>query len=294
VVASPLTMKRVALLLLLATACPSARDPSAPCGEGAVVVEGACVSYRVADTFCGKTAKPGAGACARITCGPGEALDVEHGFCLPESTVFLAVNHGPAGFDATQRRATCAHGWLASRGSSYSCAFGKFSCGRGERWAKDTAADAGPAEWAGKCVSQPTCGIGELYDEATEKCSKVVRDGVVDTGSWARLAIGPDTAEGTNAFCAPIRQTGAKSRFQIEITVPDNDVTRASARLSPRGPVPANTTDAAEHALEALVETLHFQGKTALSASVSLEVGCTPPPTAPPTLENVETRDGGR
>ncbi|HEY2370781.1 MAG TPA: hypothetical protein VGH87_30510, partial [Polyangiaceae bacterium] len=135
---------------------------------------------------------------------------------------------------------------------------------------------------------------GEIFDEATEKCSKVLRNGVVDVGTWARLAIGADTTEGTNAFCAPIRQTGAKSRFQIEITVPDNDVTRATARLLPRGAVPANTTDAAEHALEELVETLHFQGKTALAASVSLEVGCSPPPTAPPTLENVETRDGGR
>jgi hypothetical protein len=286
-------MKRVLLLLLATAACPSARVPGAECGEGAVVLEGACVSYRVADAFCGKTAKPSGGACARIACGPGEALDVEHGFCLPESTVFLAVNHGPAGFDETKRRATCAHGWLASHGSVYTCAFGRLSCGRGERWEKG-AADAGPPEWAGKCVSQPACGVGEIFDEATEKCSKVLRNGVVDVGSWARLAIGPDTAEGTNAFCAAVRQTGAKSRFQIEITVPDNDVTRASAKLSPRGPVPANTMDAAEHALEELVETLHFQGKAALAASVSLEVGCSPPPTAPPTLESVETRDGGR
>lgn len=288
-------MKRALLGVLVLAACPSARVPGAECGDGAVVLEGACVSFRVADAFCGKTAKPSAGACARIACGPGEALDVEHGFCLPESTVFLAVNHGPAGFEnESKRQATCAHGWLASRGSAFTCAFGKLSCGRGERWVKDSATDAGPPEWAGKCTSQPPCGVGEIFDEATEKCSKVVRNGVVDVGSWARLAIGSDTAEGTNAFCAPVRQMGAKSRFQIEITVPDNDVTRANARLVPRGAVPANATDAAEHSLEELVETLHFQGKTALAASVSLEVGCSPPPTAPPTLENVETRDGGR
>jgi hypothetical protein len=285
-------MKRALAVLVLA-ACPSARVPG-ECGEGAVVLEGACVSYRVADAFCGKTAKPSAGACARIACGPGEALDAEHGFCLPESTVFLAVNHGPAGFeDATKRQAMCAHGWLATRGSNYSCAFGKLSCGRGERWEK-APADAGPPEWAGKCVTQPPCAVGEIFDEATEKCAKVLRNGVVDVGTWARLAIGPDTAEGTNAFCAPVRLTGAKSRFQIEITVPDNDVTRATARLLPRGAIPANAADAAEHSLQELVETLHFQGKAALAASVSLEVGCTPPPTAPPTLENVETRDGGR
>jgi hypothetical protein len=288
-------MKRVLFAVLVLAGCPSSRVPGAECGEGAVVLQGACISWRVADTFCGKTAKPAAGACARIACGPGEALDVEHGFCLPESTVFLAVNHGPAGLDeTTKRRATCAHGWLASHGSTFTCAYGKLSCGRGERWVKDTAADAGPPEWAGKCVSDPPCGVGEIFDEGTEKCSKVLRNGVVDVGSWARLAIGPDTSEGTNAFCAPIRLTGANSRFQIEITVPDNDVTRATARLLPRGAIPANTVDAAEHSLEELVETLHFQGKTALAASVSLEVGCSPPPTAPPTLENVETRDGGR
>ncbi|HEY2369589.1 MAG TPA: hypothetical protein VGH87_24490 [Polyangiaceae bacterium] len=287
-------MKRVVLAVLVLAGCPSARAPGAECGEGAVVLEGACVSYRVADAFCGKTAKPAGGACARTACGPGEALDVEHGFCLPESTVFLGVNHAPPAFDEAKRRATCAHGWLASRGVMFTCAFGKLSCGRGERWAKDASADAGPKEWAGKCVAQAPCGVGEIFDEATEKCSKILRNGVVDVGSWARLVIGPDTAEGTNAFCAPVRLTGAPSRFQIDITLPDNDVTRASARLVPKGAVAANATDVAEHTLEELVETLHFQGKTAMAASVSLEVACTPPPTAPPALENVETRDGGR
>src|SRR5882757_888503 len=130
-------MKKVGFFLLFLVACPNApRTVALECGDGMVVLEGACVSYRVASAFCGKTAKPANGGCARIACAPGESLDVEHGMCLPESTVYLGVNHAPAGYDETKRRATCAFGALSSRGSTYSCALGKLSCGRGERWVK--------------------------------------------------------------------------------------------------------------------------------------------------------------
>jgi hypothetical protein len=269
------------------------RSAEGACGEGSTIVLGTCVSYRAADAFCGKTATPSAaGACVRKTCAPGEALDVDHGMCLPESAVLGMLGRGERREDDPPQRATCQYGWLASRNGQLACVTGPLSCGRGERWVKP-AADAGLPEIAGRCESASACGVGEIFDEIGGKCARVVRNGQVDLGNWARLALGTDSAEGTNAFCAPVRALGARAHFDVQITVPDNDVTRASARLIGTG-VPAASTDAAEHALEELVEMLHFYGGASLAASASLAVTCTPPGTMSPTLELVGMIDGGK
>ncbi len=289
-------MKRLLVALVCLAGCPRSvpvRSADAACGEGATLVLGTCVSYRVADAFCGKTATPSAGGtCARKTCAPGEALDVDHGMCLPESTVLGMLIHGARREDDPKQRATCQYGWLASRNGQLACMTGPFSCGRGERWVK-AAPDAGVPEVAGKCESAPACAVGEIFDEIGGKCVRVARNGQVDLGTWARLALGTDSAEGTNAFCAPVRALGARARFDVQISVPDNDVTRASARLIGSGAPPAST-DAGEHALEELVEMLHFQGGSSLAASASLAVTCTPPGTMPPTLELASLIDGGK
>lgn len=259
-----------------------------------MIVQGACVSYRVADAFCGKTATPApGGSCARKTCAPGEALDVDHGMCLPESTVLGQLVRGARREDDPKQRASCQWGVLTSRNGQLACATGATSCGRGERWVKATP-DAGiSADFAGHCESDPPCPAGEIFDEVGGKCARVVRNGQVDLGTWARLSLGTDSAEGTNAFCSPVRVLGARARFDVQITVPDNDVTRASARLVSVG-APPGTTDAAEHSLEELVQMLHFYGGTSLAASASLSVTCTPPANTSPTLELASMSDGGK
>jgi hypothetical protein len=282
--------------------CPAPRSEapkaSDKCGEGSVIALGACVPYRVAESLCGKNAKPlERGGCKRTACGLGEALDVDHGFCLPESSVRTLL-HAPqkdedAREDEPKRHATCQYGVLAGRNNQLRCAVGKLSCGRGERWVKPVV-DAGVSlELGGKCESEPACNAGEIFDAVTARCARVVRNGQVDMGAWARLAIGTDTAEGTNMFCAPVRATGGGGRFQIEITVPENDVTRASARLIGLPGAVVGASDVAGHSLDALVETLHFYGGSALAASVSLEVVCTAPPTMPPSLEASKEGDAG-
>src|ERR1700690_143585 len=134
---------RAGCLLLFACVlgCPSAAAPdvkaSVACPDGFTSMLGACIPYRVADTYCGRAATPQAGgACARKKCADGEALDVEHGLCLPESTALTLVN-GRTRDDDVKRRVMCPYGVLTSHGSNaVTCAAGPLSCRRGERFVK--------------------------------------------------------------------------------------------------------------------------------------------------------------
>jgi hypothetical protein len=288
-------MKAFAAMLALAAlgACshgaPGPRSNAAACGDGATVIEGACVPYRTAEAFCGVAATPRAGGgCAQKTCAPGEALDLDHGLCLPEPSVFRTLLHGRPRDEDDTRRPTCRHGRLVSIAGRVSCADGPLACGRGERWREGV--DGG----AGRCEALPACGAGRLFDESTSKCTAVVRGRDVDVGTWARLAIGTDGGEGTNAFCAPVRAamaapgaalTGSRARFQVRVAVPDNDVTQTSVRLVPRPGTSTAAADAAERSLEQLVQILHFYAGTSLAASASLDVSCNVSTGPEPTLE---------
>ncbi len=255
------------------------------------MVLGTCASYRFAEEYCGKTATVAPGGCMRKACAPGEGLDVDHGMCLPEGVTASMIRAKRE--DEPKQRASCQYGWLATHGSQVSCETGARSCGRGEHWVK-APADAGvPPDLAGKCERAAPCGSGEIFDEIGGQCVRVLRNGALDLGTWARIVLGTDGGEGSNALCAPVRAAGAKGRFEIQVTVPDNDVTRASVRLSGGG-APPNAVDAAEHALAELVQTLHFYGVSSLAASASLAVTCTPEQTMPATLEPVPEPDAGK
>ncbi len=282
-------LARLAAISALCACTRGARFEATACGDGLTVILGACVPFRTADAFCGPAAKaePG-GGCARKLCGPGEALDTEHGLCVPESVVAASLAHGETPDPEDKRVPTCASGALATRGPRPYCVEGTFACARGERFLKSTAGDAGSG--TGKCAAVPSCGMGDTFDEVTSTCVAIARgrgnSRLVDVGTFARLAAGTDGGEGANAFCAPVRAAGTgRPRFQIQIDVPDNDVTRASARVVARPPAATAQADAAERSMEDLVQILHFYGGTSLAASVSLEVTCSPPSKSEPTLE---------
>ncbi len=272
------------------------------CADGSTEVAGACVPYRVADAFCGRaaTSQPG-GGCVRKKCGAGEALDLDHGLCLPEAAGRASLSRGASGReqDEDNRRASCLFGALVSHGlaNQLSCAIGPLACGRGEHFVK-TIVDAGSA-MSGTCEATPACGAGELFDEAGSSCTRVVHTSqgtfVVDVGAWARLVVGTDGGEGTAAFCAPVRATGAAGHFQLELSFQNNDVTQASGKLTPLPGTLPNAADGAERSLEQLIEVLRFYGGSASAAAVSLDVSCSPPMPASPTLETPKLDlDSGR
>ena len=291
-----------ALSVFALVACPRAQTPTAACADGSAFVLGACVPYAIADSFCGPSAKSTAGGgCARKVCAKGEALDVEHGLCLPEYGVLRTMLHGEPRDDDPPRRVGCMYGTLVSRAGQLECAAGAASCGGGERYVKPTP-DAGVnVELAGRCEATPPCTAGEIFSDLTSKCERVVRGGVVDVGTWARLAIGVDGAEGSNAFCAPVRAVvgGSRGTFQIEIAIHDNDVTQSTIRMISRPGTAPQTADAAAKSLERLQKTLRFYGGTTLAATASLEVSCTPLVVGHPSLDVVQpsrqdSLDGGR
>jgi hypothetical protein len=283
--------------------CPTGahvEKQSCVCVEGSTLVAGACVPFALADTFCGRAATPQpGGGCARKKCAAGEALELDHGLCIPESVVRSSMSHGVLDAEDT-RRPTCLFGVLVSHGpgTQLGCAMGPSSCPRGEHFVK-AIVDAGSPGLAGVCEPTPACGAGEVFDATFSKCARVVRESsgatVVDVGAWARLALGVDGAEGTDAFCAPVRATQARGRFQLELAFPDNDVTRASARLTPLPGTPLPASDAAEQSLQLLIQALRYYGGASSAASVSLEVGCNPGMAATPMLEVLKTvGDAGR
>ena len=264
-----------ATLAGLLVGCPSVpQSPKGGCNEGLLL--GVCVSDEAADAFCGHAATPvSGGGCARHTCKPGEALELDSGVCLPAS-----VTHGLLTHDPEDTRIAFCEGGVVERSSPTSdltCASGASACRRGEHFVD--------AKGKKGCEALPPCGLGELFDEGVSRCVRVKKR-VVDVGTWARLVLGPDGGEGTSAFCAPIRAASPQtSRFRLSLTFGNNDVTQLGAHLEALPPTTAAASDAAEKSLNGLTELLRFMGGETSAASVSLELVCTVPQVFPPILK---------
>jgi hypothetical protein len=114
----------------------------------------------------------------------------------------------------------------------------------------------------------------------------------VDIGAWAAIVLGPDGGEGTSDLCRPLlirpdvfgltQGSSSALRLRIALAAPDQDLTRAFARVG--GEV---RTETASHALSAeaqalalasvstLVEALRGLGGEASAAIVEVRVSCT-------------------
>ena len=286
----------------VALVCPTgatARDGACTCGEGSTVVLGACVGYDLADAFCGADARiqPG-GACAPKECEAGRALDVASGLCLPASRTLAAMSPVEAAEPSPEQRARCTFGTLVARGGQAMCLVGELSCGRGQ--VLERASDGGtPGAMGGRCSAAKPCGAGELFDEVSEQCVRIVRAGgadhVVDVGAWARLVLGIDGGQGTRSFCAPVRAAlgagTAPVAFALRLAFPDNDVTQVSGRVVGQQ-APTVVLDAAARSLDQLLETLRHLGGMATAGAVSLNVSCSPPPVGIPSTETVANDAG--
>ena len=68
-------------------ACPrfaeAVRGGACGCADGAVLLDGACVSTQTADAYCGRGARFTGGACAYRECPEGQPLDLATGDCVP-------------------------------------------------------------------------------------------------------------------------------------------------------------------------------------------------------------------
>jgi hypothetical protein len=311
-------------------ACPKGSTPTrgaCACDEGSTVVMGACIGYDFADEFCGADARiqPG-GACAPKVCEAGSALDLQSGLCLPDRTTLAAMGNGMMGdgpgsasaehFEPDEtladQRARCMVGQLVVRSLHPPfCLLGERGCGRGQTYERQADAGmttsvggmgSGSVVVAGQCVAATSCDAGELFDEVSGQCVRVIRAGggagaadyVVDVGAWARLALGIDGGEGTRALCAPVRAAqdgGNPVALAVRLVFPGNDATQVGGRIAAQAPTVV--LDAAEQSLGQVLETLRHLGGMTTAGSVSLNVTCTPPPTTYPTTENMPPEDAG-
>lgn len=276
-------------------ACPLGALPSATgrcaCTGGTTPLLGGCVDRDVGERYCGKSGKLGVGGCTRVECAAGEALDWRSGLCLPEGSF----DHASGVRLQADEHASCPEdaaavvvgerAWCIERGAV---------CGRGAR---------APS---GLCDAQ-RCAAGEVHDETTDRCVRVVTadrgEGrvVVEVAQWARAVLGPDGGRAAQTFCAPLvfetAGAGAVMAGRIGVTIalefPNNDVSLVSASYQSHADTDSRSVESASirAALESAVEPLRAIGGTASAANVTLTVYCDLPAAEPPSVR--AARDGG-
>lgn len=270
----------------VALVCPPSSTPTddgtCVCGGGASALFGGCVTPAQGERYCGPSSRFENGTCVMRTCETGLELDRASGVCLPTGSVRQLATHAmgiPLYEDET---IACAEGEaLVLRDSQAYCLKTEDACPRGTLLL------------AGACAPTRACGAGEVYDESSLRCVRVVTpfDGshVVDVGTWTRLALGADGGPGTHALCAALREdphafvsvngSSASARIGVELRFPANDVTEVRATITVTdartGALFAGTPAmVVERAVTDEVEALRAMGGLSRAAAVSANVRC--------------------
>ena len=266
--------------------CPPSSTPtddgSCACGGGAAALFGGCVAPSQGKRYCGASSRFEEGTCVARPCEADFELDRASGVCLPPGSVRQLATHSmgiPLYEDET---IACADGEvLILRETQGYCVKAEDSCPRGTRFHE------------GKCAPARACGAGEVLDESTERCVRVLTpfegSHVVDVGTWARLALGADGGPGTNALCAALRDdarafvsvngSSASVAIGVELRFPGNDVTEVQATLTVTEARTGATfagppSTLVERAVNDEVEALRSIGGVARAAAVSAKVRC--------------------
>lgn len=267
-------------------ACPPSSTPTADgscvCGGGASALFGGCVAPSQGKRYCGASSRFEDGACVTRTCEADFQLDRASGICLPTGTVRQLATHAmgiPLYEDET---IACADGeTLVLRDAQAYCLKAEDSCPRGTRFHEGT------------CAPARACGAGEVADEASERCVRVLTpfegSHVVDVGTWTRLALGADGGPGTNALCAALRDdarafvsvngSSTSVAIRVELRFPANDVTEVRATTTVTdvrtGATLLGTPGTlVERAVADEVEALRAMGGLARAAAVSVKLHC--------------------
>ncbi len=267
--------------------CPRGSRPGptghCTCSEG-VVIAGACVPPKIADTYCGKGARYEHGACTPVACPGKRPRDETTGVCVSGAVWRELGRDVSQGEERAERGLGCEDDddvLLVDQGH-VRCVARSSGCGRDAQWVD------------GGCAPRKLgCPPGSVADG--EACTAFLRPGVdkegavVDVGLWVRLTLGADRAQGSPGICGVIArrpwlfagmQGAVPSAFRAQITFvfPDNDVTRVHVRVAVteegRRPVPQAATLLLEQWASPLVEVVRSLGGTSSAASVTTNLGC--------------------
>jgi hypothetical protein len=258
----------VAWVAVATVACAAREPPVGPCAEGLVLLEGACVTPREADVYCGgrSIAAGGAAVCAAPSCAVGEGVDTVTSSCVAEPTVREHVLHArPASIEVAiacpEPQALLAHG------DRVACLAREDACPATTTWS------------AGACRPLAPCPPGEVRDGLA--CTRVRSGGRVAVSAWARAVL-----EGR--LCAALRRgawdlVAGDTRVVTSVTLvfPDNDVPGVTATVDV-APRLDGLQPRAQAAVEELLVPLRALGGTAEAASATVQVACDLPRLAPP------------
>jgi hypothetical protein len=242
------------------------------CKRGLFVVDGACLGPREVDAFCGaRSLGPG---CVTAVCGPGEAVDLRAGGCVPQRSVRATLDRQrPTAIPDGTTLACHDDHLLVANADHAVCLERSDACPRTTHFEREQPSSRG-------CVPDPLCASGEVRTRGA--CVRVVTGGALDVGAWARAILGPDGGAGGDRLCRVLAQApwdfdvgpgGSRAvGLAIDLRFPDNDVTGASASVAADGP--SSGLLAAQSAVDSLLIPLRALGGTAGAASASVHVSC--------------------
>lgn len=265
------------VLLLLLVGCRSTgataarTDVPLSCPAERFPVQGACVSFREAEAYCGPSALPASDGCRARSCPAGELLDRDRGVCVP--TVEAVDDDDPP----RVRRRACAEGTsLVVAGGSSRCVPRGALCPRGHRDDPRTA----------RCA-RSACPAATIADGAG-RCVRLLRDdGVLDAGAWALSALGPHGGVGSPELCEPLERAAARLalgapldvRVAVVVTFPANEIGGAYARFrawdqTMGASLAGDAARAVEGSLATLLEPLRSLAVNASTTSVETTIRC--------------------
>lgn len=197
------------------------------CLKGFFDVAGQCLDQVHANAYCGKGYGYQNGGCVKLTCKPGDSLDLTTGLCVPKEQV--AANAGtPVG---ANEQLGCPAGYaLVVDNGKAACVPSSSVCAKDEVW-------NGQA-----CAKTMTCATGSTWDAARGQCvaySQGGSEGVnVDVNTWAQTTYGPNGGPGTPSFCSTFagkpwsfgisEGQSALIRVQVNLAFPEQDVARGT------------------------------------------------------------------
>jgi len=242
------------------------------CGLGLFVVDGACLSPREIDAYCGSRSVES--ACVAAECASGEGVDSRASTCVPQRTVreIVARDRPTPMFDGStvacrEDRVLVAHGDHAV------CLARSDACPR--------ATHSDPSR--PRCVPDAPCPAGAVR---ANTCVRVVSAGVLDVGAWSRSVLGADGGGGDDRLCRSLAQApwevdigpgGERTvALTVQLTFPDNDVSQATATASAE--LPSAGLRAVQAGLDSLLVPLRALSRMARAtdaASATVHVSCT-------------------
>lgn len=251
------------------------------CDQGRVSLNSSCMTQAEADAYCGPGARYENYGCVKITCPPGQEMDLTTGACLAKQQVDQVAQNMGVEVGAGQKLG-CPPGLVlvVENAQSASCVPPESACSRDEVWNGQT------------CAKVLQCAPGWIFDAAKNTCVAVSTDEsdfTVDLQAWTWASYGAPGGSGTPAFCSGFNkkprtfgvQPGGAIQVLVDIQVqsPGKVVAQSqvvtNARVEASG-TPVTQQGAAEiqRTAQELLVTLLVQGGKAASDSSQTSVRC--------------------